>query len=82
MFKQLQNIQSILPIKGILTNFSVSEFIDIENEWKNLGIGIKNIILYFIFRYGFPNLPTPHPRFLDFKKIPSTHPTIRTTPFY
>ena len=32
-------------------------YIDLENEWIRLAIGLKNIILYLIFRYRFPNLP-------------------------
>ena len=34
-------------------------YIDVENEFISLGLDIKNIILHFIFRYGFYNLP-PH----------------------
>ena len=32
-------------------------YIDVENEWKSLGIGIENIILYLIITYRFPNFP-------------------------
>ena len=38
-------------------------YIDVENEWTSSGIDVKNILLYLIFRYGFPNLP--HPAYLD-----------------
>ena len=45
-------------------------YIDVENEWKSLGIGIDNIIFYLIITYRFPNLPPTRlfgpPRLLDF----------------
>ena len=47
-------------------------YIDVGNEWISLSIGIKNIILYPIFRYTFPKLSPPliwTPRLLDFRKI-------------
>ena len=41
-------------------------YIDVENEWKILGIGIENIILYIIITYSLPNLPPPpFPAYLD-----------------
>ena len=54
-FQKLQILKIVLSIKGILTNLSVPDL-----YWRRINsprYSYKSIILYFINRYGFPNLP-------------------------
>ena len=66
--------KTIPSIKGVLTNFYASELYCLRKR-ISIGIDIKSIIWYFIFRYGFPNLPPPppsaylEPLLLNFRKI-------------
>ena len=52
-FKIFKDILSIFWIISVCQSY-----IDVKNEWLSLGIGIKNINSYLIFRYVFPNLPS------------------------